>query len=60
MKARVVNTIYLTIEPIMFGKGISLLNEEMHNHLILKNVERAPDSDTVMLEYSVQFGGPAV
>ena len=35
IEAGVVDTIYLTVEPIIFGKGINLFNKEMLHHLKL-------------------------
>ena len=41
MKAGVVDTLYLTIEPHIFGKGITLFNEEMTYQLDLKSVQQS-------------------
>ncbi len=60
MKAKVVDTIYLTIEPIIFGSGIKLFNEEMLSHLKLKEVKESAETGTLLLEYSVNFSGNAV
>ena len=53
MKAGVVDTIYLTIEPVVFGKGITLFKEDMLHHLKLKSVEEVKETGTLLLEYSV-------
>jgi dihydrofolate reductase len=56
LKARVVDKIYLTIEPIIFGKGISLFNEELSIHLKLVAAEGTP-SGSLLLEYDVDYHG---
>lgn len=57
MKAGVVDTLYLTIEPHLFGKGINLFNEDLLYHLKLKNVMQSESSGTLLLEYSVDYSG---
>lgn len=57
MKASVVDTIYLTVEPIMFGKGISIFNEELHYHLNLKSAQTSESHGSLLLEYSVDYSG---
>ncbi len=56
MKAKVVDTLYLTIEPIIFGSGIRLFNEELLFHLQLIKSETT-ETGTVMLEYRVDYSG---
>lgn len=58
MKAQVVDTLYLTIEPLVFGNGIKLFNEEFHDTLTLKNLEKT-ENGALLLEYKVNYGGPA-
>lgn len=53
LKAGVVDTIYLTIEPILFGTGISLFNEDLDIPLELVSLEKTP-SGTIFLEYKVK------
>lgn len=53
LKAGVVDTIYLTIEPIFFGTGISLFNEDLDIPLELISEEKTPDG-TLFLEYKVK------
>ncbi len=57
MKAGVIDTLYVTIEPVLFGQGIKLFNEEMTHQLTLRNIEKA-ESGALLLEYKVNFGGP--
>ena len=57
MKAGIVDTIYLTVEPIIFGKGINLFNEEMLYHLNLKSAKTSESDGALLLEYSVDYTG---
>lgn len=57
LKAGVVDTIFLTIEPIIFGKGITLFNEDLHYFLKLKNSQASESSGSLLLEYSVDYTG---
>ena len=52
MKAGAVDKLYLSIEPILFGKGMTLFNEELDAKLELKNVSKLGEQ-TVLLEYNV-------
>jgi dihydrofolate reductase len=56
MEARAVDKIYLTIEPVLFGKGIRLFDTDMTRHLTLISSETTPNG-TVMLEYQVNHHG---
>lgn len=51
LAAQVVDTVFLTVEPILFGKGISFLDEECATSLTLQEVHRLSDQ-TIVLEYS--------
>ena len=53
MKSGVVNKLYLTIEPVIFGSGMRLFNEDMHYQLELKNSGQA-ESGSLLLEYDVR------
>ncbi len=57
MKDGVVDTLYLTIEPIIFGKGIELFNEDLHYFLKLKNAQNSDSAGSVLLEYEVDYTG---
>ena len=57
MKAGVVNTIYLTVEPIFFGKGIGLFKEDLHYFLKLKNSQTSESAGSLLLEYEVDYTG---
>jgi dihydrofolate reductase len=53
MNAGVVNKLYLTIEPVLFGSGIKLFDKDVSLALQLVNTIRLTDQ-TVVLEYNVQ------
>ncbi len=57
MKAGVVDTVYLTIEPIMFGKGIPLFIDDLHYLLKLKSSQISEETGSLLLEYSVDYTG---
>jgi dihydrofolate reductase len=52
MKASLVDSLYLTIEPVIFGKGMSLFNDVIDAKLELVNFRRT-DSGTIFNEYKV-------
>lgn len=56
MKAGLVDTIYLTMEPLVFGKGIPLFNEELHSFLKLKSSQVSEANGALLLEYEVDRG----
>ncbi len=53
MKAKLVDRIYLTIEPLVFGKGINLFSEDMLAQLKLETCGQT-ENGAILLEYSVQ------
>ena len=53
MKAGVVDTLYLSIEPLVFGKGLTLFNEESNHSLKLKSSQVSDETGTLFLEYAV-------
>ena len=52
MESGVVNKLYITIEPILFGAGIKLFGRNLDHRLILRNSTQTGDS-TLLLEYDV-------
>ena len=56
MKANVVDRVFLTIEPLVFGKGISLFNEELPHKLILVSASQG-ENGALLLEYKVDHVG---
>ena len=54
MKESLVDEIYLTIEPIMFGRGKNLFEgEEFEENLKLISTEKLNDRGTLLLKYEV-------
>ena len=56
MKAKVVDKIFLTVEPIIFGKGVRLFNDDMLYHLKLVSSAES-SSGALLLEYDVNYSG---
>lgn len=52
MKSGLVNKLYLTIEPVVFGDGVRLFKEDLNFKLKLDKIEHTP-LGTVMLDYTV-------
>ena len=52
LQARVVDTLYLTYEPVLLGKGIKLLNEGMELRLKLVSQQKLGEG-RMLLEYNV-------
>ena len=52
MQAQLVQKIYLTVEPIIFGNGTPLFTEEFMTHLNLESTTPL-DGNSLLLEYSV-------
>lgn len=56
MKANVVDRVFLTIEPLVFGKGISLFNEDLTHKLVLVSASQG-ELGSLLLEYKVDHAG---
>ena len=52
MEAGLVDKLYLTIEPILFGSGIHLFNKELDKKLELQSMQKL-NEQSVLLEYNV-------
>ncbi|HEY4509396.1 MAG TPA: dihydrofolate reductase family protein [Candidatus Paceibacterota bacterium] len=52
MEAGLIDTLYLTIEPVIFGSGIHLFNKELDVKLQLQSMQKL-NEQTVLLEYNV-------
>lgn len=53
MEAGAVDELYLTIEPVLFGKGVPLFASELEINLSLLDTEKL-NAHTVLLHYAVQ------
>lgn len=53
MKSGLVNKIYLTIEPVIFGAGVSLFKEPMETNIELLSTEKT-ETGTIFNEYNVK------
>lgn len=56
MKAKVVDKLYLTLEPIFFGSGMKLFNDDLLFHLKLQGAVQG-DTGSLLVEYDVDFTG---
>ena len=52
MEAGLVDTLYLTVEPVVFGYGMSLFTKKLDNRLQLQSFEKIGDN-SILLEYNV-------
>lgn len=52
MKAGVVDTLYLTVEPLLFGTGVSIFNKPLDVKLQLKESKRL-NKNTLLLKYGI-------
>lgn len=53
MQTGLIQTLYLTMEPVVFGEGIKLFSGSLQNKLSLKSVKNLSEQ-TLLLEYSVE------
>jgi len=52
MRAGMVDKLYLTVEPVVFGDGVKLFREQLDFRLKLEKLEKTEDG-TLLLDYSV-------
>lgn len=52
MQSGIVNKIYITVEPKLFGQGLTIFNKPLERDLKLVSVEKLSD-DVLFLEYNV-------
>ena len=57
IKAGVVDRLFLTIEPLVFGKGITLFNESFNQQLTLVSASQG-ENGSLLLEYKVSNPAP--
>ena len=53
MAAGLITDMYLTIEPLVFGKGMPLFQDDLHAQLSLVSFDRVSDN-AILLHYTVQ------
>lgn len=53
LQSGVVDSLYLSVHPVVFGSGIKLYNKDLHQRLNLVDSKKLEDSQTVLLEYHV-------
>lgn len=53
MQAGLIDSLYLTVEPLVFGQGLPLFNAELDARLKLRRVKKL-GKDAVLLEYQVK------
>lgn len=51
-----IDEVFVTISPVMFGQGVSLFNKEINACLELKNLEKL-DKETIMIHYLLKNKG---
>lgn len=56
MKSGFVDKLYLTIEPIVFGKGLRLFEDDMLVHLKLVSANQS-ENGALLMEYDVDHSG---
>ena len=52
MQAGVVDKLYLSVEPVLFGQGLTLFNKELDKKLTLVSIQKLGDN-TILIEYKV-------
>jgi dihydrofolate reductase len=53
MEAGVVDELYITVEPLLFGQGLALFSDKLETDLRLLDVSKLNDN-AVLLHYAVQ------
>lgn len=56
MDAGLIDTLYLTVEPVTFGSGVKLFQNEHNFKLDLIKSEKLNDQGTMLMEYEVRRG----
>jgi len=51
LKNKLINELYLTIEPISFGQGLSLFENKKQNSWKLKNIKKLNNQGSLLLHY---------
>ncbi len=53
IKSGLVQKVYITIEPILFGEGMSIFNQSLYIKIKLNSVKTVNEENVVLLEYDV-------
>lgn len=53
MKAKLVDTLYITVEPVLFGEGMGIFNETTETSLHLRNYTTL-GKNILLLEYGIE------
>jgi len=53
METGLVNRLYITIEPVLFGEGVKLFNKHLESKLKLIKKQMIGDNGTLLLEYTL-------
>jgi dihydrofolate reductase len=53
MQAGLVNTLYLTVEPVIFGQGVKLFSGNVQAQLQLREIKKLSE-ETIVLDYQVK------
>ena len=53
MEAGLVDKLYITIEPVVFGAGMTLFNKKFEKALKLESMKKLGEA-TILLEYNVK------
>lgn len=54
MEAGAVDALYLTVEPVLFGQGLSLFTKPLDVQLALQSVEKLNDTGTVLMSFKIK------
>ena len=54
MQAGLVNKLFLTVEPVVFGQGIKLFNQPINQKLLLVSSKKLNQQGSLLLEYDCQ------
>lgn len=54
LAAGLVDELWVTVEPRLFGRGTPLVDSAMDVHLTLRDWERLPDSDSLLVRYRIE------
>ncbi|MDP4009183.1 MAG: dihydrofolate reductase family protein [bacterium] len=53
LEAGLINTFYLTVEPVLFGQGVSLFSKAVSVNLSLQTITKL-DNQSILIEYGIR------